>query len=166
MTASDTTARITPYIEELLENDYARENLRDAARNIRAAYGRVRKRRAKAARDERLRRQVQAAARSLTEAGRALRTGRRKPRRRWGRRLLLLLGLGIAAAGIAVAADEELRASILGTPEAPPAPVSGPGLNRATRAQLYREAQRRRVPGRSKMTKAQLKAALSEGGRA
>jgi ferric-dicitrate binding protein FerR (iron transport regulator) len=115
MTASDTTARITPYIEELLENGYARENLRDAARNIRAAYRRVRKRRAKAARDERLRRQVQAAARSLTEAGRALRTGRRKPRRRWGRRLLLLLGLGIAAAGIAVAADEELRASILGS---------------------------------------------------
>jgi hypothetical protein len=51
-------------------------------------------------------------------------------------------------------------------PEVPPAPVSGPGLDRATRAQLYREAQRRGVPGRSKMTKAQLKAALSKGGRA
>jgi hypothetical protein len=51
-------------------------------------------------------------------------------------------------------------------PEAPPAPVSGPGLDGATRAQLYREAQRRGVAGRSRMTKAQLKAALSEGGRA
>jgi hypothetical protein len=115
MTASDTTARITPYIEELLENGYARENLRDAARNIRGAYGRARKRRAKAARDEKLRRQVQSAAGSLAEAGRALRSGRRTPRKRWGRRLLFLLGLGVAAAGIALAADEELRASILGS---------------------------------------------------
>jgi hypothetical protein len=50
--------------------------------------------------------------------------------------------------------------------EAQAAPPSGPGLEGATREQLYREARRRGVRGRSKMTKAQLKAALSEGGRA
>jgi hypothetical protein len=49
MTASDTTARVTPYIEELLENSYARENLRDAAQNLRGAYARAQKRRARAA---------------------------------------------------------------------------------------------------------------------
>jgi hypothetical protein len=115
MTASDTGAGVTPYIAQLLENSDARENLRDAAQNIRGAYGRAQKCRAKTARDERFRSQVQAAARSITEAGRALRSGRQKPRQRWGRRLPFLLGLGVAAVGIAVAADEELRASILGS---------------------------------------------------
>ena len=94
MTASDTAAGVTPYIAQLLENSDARENLRDAAQNIRGAYGRAQKRRAKTARDERFRSQVQAAARSITEAGRALRSGRQKPRQRWGRGLLFLLGLG------------------------------------------------------------------------
>jgi hypothetical protein len=130
MTASDTAARATPYIEELLENNYARENLRDAAQNLRGAYARAQKRRAKAVSDDRLRRQVQAAGRSITDAGRALRSGRRKPKARWGRRLVFLLGLvGVAAVGIALAADEELRAAVFGSDgsgqrEAEPTPAA------------------------------------------
>jgi hypothetical protein len=169
MTASDRAAIVTPYIEELLENSYVRENLRDAAQNVRGAYGRAHKRRAKATGDERFRRQVQDAARSITEAGSALRSGRRKPRPRWGRRLAFLLGLvGVAAVGIALAADEELRASLHAgsPPEAPGTQMSRPDLKVVTRAQLYEEARRLGVRGRSKMTKAELKAALSEGGRA
>ena len=50
-------------------------------------------------------------------------------------------------------------------PAAPAAPLSGPESEAVTRAQLYQEARRLGVRGRSKMTKAQLKAALSGGGR-
>jgi hypothetical protein len=72
MAASDTAARMSPYIDELFENSSARENLRDA-------YRHARRRRRKAA---------------------------------GGRRLVLLVGLGVAAAGIALAAEEELRTSL------------------------------------------------------
>jgi hypothetical protein len=51
-------------------------------------------------------------------------------------------------------------------PDAAAAPKSGPELKAVTRAELYREARRLGVRGRSKMTKAQLRAAVAEGGRA
>jgi hypothetical protein len=44
-----------------------------------------------------------------------------------------------------------------------PTGVVAPDLETATRKDLYREAQRLGIRGRSKMTKVQLKAALSEG---
>jgi hypothetical protein len=47
--------------------------------------------------------------------------------------------------------------------EPAPAPVGAPTLDAATRDQLYREAQRLAIPGRSKMTKAELKTALRKG---
>lgn len=97
--------QLTPYVEELLENRYAREKLRDGMDNLRSAYERSQKRRVRAARDEKLRRQVRAAAESLREAGDALLSGRQKPKRRWGRRLLILVGLGAAAAVAYVAAE-------------------------------------------------------------
>jgi hypothetical protein len=52
------------------------------------------------------------------------------------------------------------------TPEAAAAQVSRQEPQAVTRAQLYQEARRLGVRGRSKMTKAELKAAISEGGRA
>ncbi|HZA58076.1 MAG TPA: hypothetical protein VE523_02680 [Solirubrobacterales bacterium] len=51
-------------------------------------------------------------------------------------------------------------------PEAAAAQVSRPEPKAITRAPLYQEARRLGVRGRSKMPKAELKVALSEGGRA
>lgn len=129
MAATETLARLGPYAEGLAENDYVQEKLRSAAHNLRGAYERSQKRRVKATRDEKLRAQVQAAARSMTEAGKALASGHQKPKQRRGRRLLLLLTLGALAAGAALAANEQLREAIfggrdgeLGESAAPPSP--------------------------------------------
>jgi hypothetical protein len=92
------------WIERILENDYAQDQLRDGVRNLRAAYERASKRRVKASRDDRVRRQVTAAASSITEAAKAFSANRRKPKPRWGRRLLILGAVGGAAVGIALAA--------------------------------------------------------------
>ncbi len=104
--AAETLARFGPYAERLAENDYVQENLLNAAQNLRDAYERSRKRRVKAARDEKFRAQIQAAAASAGEAGRALVSGREKRKKSWGRRLFLLLGFGALAAGAAVAANK------------------------------------------------------------
>ena len=107
MTATDTASRLAPYIEQLTENSYARENLQAGAESLRAAYERSQKRRVKPARDEKLRRQLREAADSIAEGGKALASGRRKPKRRWPKRLTLVLG--VAAAAAVLATNEELR---------------------------------------------------------
>jgi hypothetical protein len=111
MAATEQATRLTPYLEELLENSYVRENIREGVENLRSAYERSQKRRVKTARDQRLRRQVRAAAASMSEAAQALQSGRRKPKPRWGRRLLLLGGVAAVGIGIAIAAGGEDQAS-------------------------------------------------------
>jgi ferric-dicitrate binding protein FerR (iron transport regulator) len=113
MAATDKLARFGPYASELADNEYVRANLRSGVENLRAAYERSQKRPVKAARDEKLRRQVQSAASSLTEAGRALVSGRRKPQRRRGRRVALLLAIS-AGAAVALASSDGLRSSLFG----------------------------------------------------
>jgi ferric-dicitrate binding protein FerR (iron transport regulator) len=108
MTATDTASRLAPYIEQLAENSYARENLQAGAESLRAAYERSQKRRVKPAQDEKLRRQLRAAAASITEGGKALASGRQKPKRRWPKRLALVLG----AAAVVLATNEELRRTL------------------------------------------------------
>jgi hypothetical protein len=108
MARTDKAARFGPYAQELLENAYVQENLRDGADKLRAAYRRARKPRVEPTRDEKLRGQVRSAAQSITEAGRALRSGRRKPERRWGRRVAVIIGLAVAGAGVAVWANQRL----------------------------------------------------------
>ena len=76
MARADTAARVGPIAERLLENQYAQENLREAVENLRRAYQRASKRRVKPAEDKKLRQQVREAAASLTEAGKALHSGR------------------------------------------------------------------------------------------
>ena len=115
MTATDTAARLAPYIEQLAENSYARENLQDGAKSLRAAYGRSQKRRVQVPRDEKLRRQLDAAAHSIAEGGKALLSGREKPKRRWPKRVALAIGIGAAAA--VLAGNAELRGKLgLGGP--------------------------------------------------
>jgi hypothetical protein len=107
--------------ERLLSNPYAHENIRDAAEQLRAAYGRASKRRVRPAEDAKVREQVNRAAASVSEALRAIRTGRQKPQPKRGRRLLVIVGVAAVGAGVALAASDELRSAIFGDgPGAPP----------------------------------------------
>jgi hypothetical protein len=126
MDRNDQAARLGPYAQELVENAYVQENLRDGVEKLQAAYRRARKRRVEPTRDERLRRQVRSAAQSITEAGRALRSGRRKPERRWGPRLAVIAGLGVAAAAAALWARERL-----GDQPSAPQPAASPSMEGA-----------------------------------
>ena len=124
MGRNDQTARLGPYAQELLENAYARENVRDGVEKLQAAYKRARKRRVEPTRDERLRLQVRSGAQSLAEAGRALSARRRKPERRWGPRLAAIAGLAVAGAATAIWAKQRLREG-----SSPPQPASSPSVD-------------------------------------
>jgi hypothetical protein len=112
MKAADTASRITPYVEQLAENEYARENLRKGAENLRAAYERSQKRRVKKAKDEKLHHQVEKALTQLTEGTRAFATGRQKPKRRWPQRLALVGLAAAAVGGVALAAGDEIKGAL------------------------------------------------------
>ena len=70
--ASATEAKAGIYAQRLLGNEYVQESLAQAVESLRAAYRRASKRRVEPTRDEKIRRQVREAARSLTEAASAL----------------------------------------------------------------------------------------------
>jgi hypothetical protein len=106
MQATKTMSRIQPLVEQLAENEYARENLRRGADNLRAAYERSRKRRVKKAKDEKLHHQIERAFSSLSEGTRALATGRQKPKRHWPKRIAAVGLVGAAAAGAAAMAGK------------------------------------------------------------
>lgn len=125
MPATDTASRLTPYIEELLDNEHARDNLREGASQLRGAYERSKKRRVKATRDRKLRRQLESATTALGAGAKALASGPRKPKRRRGRRLVWLLGIGTLGAGLALAASEDLRSSLFGSSSASGQPSEG-----------------------------------------
>jgi hypothetical protein len=74
MPAAETASRLTPYLQEALDNKEVQEQIRRGADRLRAAYGRSRKRRVKAAHDAKLR-----------------------------RRLLIFLTLGVVGGGVALA---------------------------------------------------------------
>jgi len=116
--ASDTSPKAGTYAQRLLENEYVQENLAQAAESLRAAYRRASKRRVEPTRDEKIRRQVREAALSLREAATALQSGRRKPKKRRGRRVLVVLALGAGAAAAVLASNEELRSKIFGSDSA------------------------------------------------
>src|SRR6476659_9339332 len=101
MAITDAPSRLVPLAEELLDNTYARENLREGAEKLRDAYGRARKRRVKPAQDRKLRRQLEAAIAALDEGTAALASGRKKPKRT-GRKVVLTV-LAVGAVGTATA---------------------------------------------------------------
>jgi hypothetical protein len=109
MAKNETASEAGQYLEQLLDNSYVQERLGEAAENLGAAYRRASKRRVEPTRDKKLHRQVRNAALSLTEAAKALKTGRKRPKRRKGRRALMFLGIGAFAAAAALAASEDLR---------------------------------------------------------
>jgi hypothetical protein len=103
MRGTETASRFAPYARQLAENEYARENLRRGAENLRAAYDRSQKRRVKKAKDEKLHHQLEKAFSQLSEGTRALAGKRQKPKRNWPKRAAAV-GLAGAAAGAAMAA--------------------------------------------------------------
>jgi hypothetical protein len=115
MAATETASRLAPYLEQLLEDDKARQNLRRGADKLRDAYDRSQKRRVKAARDQKLRGQVRSAATSLGAGATALAKGAQKPKKRRGGLALKGLALAAVAGGVAIALNEELRSSVLGS---------------------------------------------------
>jgi hypothetical protein len=108
MATTNHAARVAPYLQELMVNEYVQENLRDGISRLRAAYERAQKRRIEPTRDEKLQQQVRSAAHSITEAARALQSGRRKPEPRWGRRVAVVAGLAVAGGVSALWARERL----------------------------------------------------------
>lgn len=111
MPASETGARAAVYAQRLIDSRYAQENVGEAVESLRQAYQRASKRRVEPTRDEKVRKQVRQAADSIKEAIRVVTSGREKPKKRWGRRLLVLVGVGLAgiAAVVAVRADRRDR---------------------------------------------------------
>lgn len=103
MPAAETASHLAPYLQEALDNKEVQEQIRRGADRLRAAYGRSRKRRVKAARDAKLRRQVAEGTRAFALAAKAIAGQPRKPKRRWGRRLLVFLTLGVVGGGVALA---------------------------------------------------------------
>jgi hypothetical protein len=119
MASTDTISRLTPYIEQLLEDDSARDNLRHGADKIRSAYQRSQKRRVKVAKDKKFRRQIESATRSLAAGAGALARDSQKPKKRRSRTLLVLLSFGALGAGIAIALNEDLRSLLPGSAAGP-----------------------------------------------
>jgi hypothetical protein len=104
--------RIAPYVERIVGNEYLHENVRVAGVNLRAAYERASSRKAaKAAEDKKLYARIRRAAIAAREAAAALTTGRRKPKRRFPKRVALV---AVAGAGVAAAAAPRVRARLLG----------------------------------------------------
>jgi hypothetical protein len=118
MAVTGAASRLTPLAEELLDNAYARDNLREGAEKLRDAYGRARKRRVKPSKDRKLRRQFEAAITALDEGTAALASGRKKPKRNGRKVVLTVLAVTGAAAATALALNEDLRESVLGSAKA------------------------------------------------
>ena len=111
--ASVLALKDSPYVQRLVEDEDLRENIMEAYESLRKAYGRLSNGKAPAKAlldDKKLQKELRSAASSLRDASEALREGpKRKKKRRWGRRLLIL-GIG---AGLALALSEGLRQKVL-----------------------------------------------------
>jgi hypothetical protein len=118
MALTGAPSRLPSLAEELLDNRYARDNLREGAEKLRDVYGRAQKRRVKPSRDRKLRRQFEAAIVALDEGTAALASGRKKPKRAGRQVVLAILAVTGAAAAAALALNEDLRNSVLGSAKA------------------------------------------------
>jgi hypothetical protein len=125
MALTDAPSRLLPLAEEILDNQYARENLREGAEMLRGAYGRAQKRRVKPARDRKLRRQFEAAIAALDEGTAALASGRRKPKRTGRKVVLTVVVVAGAGAAAALALNEGLRESVFSSAKSLGEEISG-----------------------------------------
>ena len=112
MAVIDAPSRLMPLAEELLDNAYARKNLREGTEKLRDVYGRAQKRRVRPSRDRKLRHQFEAAIAALDEGTAALASGRKKPKRTGRKVVLTVMALAGAGAAAALALNEDLRESV------------------------------------------------------
>ena len=115
---SDIPSRLKPLAEDLLDNDYARENLQEGAEKLRDAYERSQKRRVKPSKDRKLRRQIEAAVAAIDEGTAALASGRKKPKRTGRKFVLVVVGAAVAGAGAVLATNEDIRNQVFGSAKA------------------------------------------------
>ncbi|HEY0279167.1 MAG TPA: hypothetical protein VGC32_12950 [Solirubrobacterales bacterium] len=115
---TDIPSRLKPLAEELLDNEYARDNLQEGVEKLRGAFERSRKRRVKPSTDRKLRRQLEAAVAAIDEGTAALASGRRKPKRTGRKAFLVLLGVAAAGAAAVLATNEDLRNQVFGSAKA------------------------------------------------
>jgi predicted transcriptional regulator len=115
---TDIPSKLKPLAEELLDNNYARDNLQEGAEKLRSAYDRSRKRRVKPSKDRKLRRQLEAAVAAIDEGTAALAAGRKKPKRTGRKVVLTLLGVAVAGAAAVLVTNEDLRNRVLGSAKA------------------------------------------------
>jgi len=108
--AAGKAARSNPYVNQLIEDDDLRDNLRTAFESARKAYGRINgKGPVKAlTEDKKVQKELREAASSLRDAADTLR-GAKAKKSRGGRKLLLVL----VGAGLALALSEGLRKKVL-----------------------------------------------------
>ena len=108
--AAGKAARNNPYVNQLIEDDDLRDNLRTAFESARKAYGRINgKGPVKAlTEDKKVQKELREAATSLRDAADTLRGAKSKKSHR-GRKLMLLL----VGAGLALALSEGLRKKVL-----------------------------------------------------
>ena len=113
MAVTDQAARVAPYVEQLLDDENVRENLRGAVQATRQAFGRARrkKRASQALKDRKVQRRVQEA---MHAAGEVVSAITREPRRRKRtRRVRALAGLAIGGGGLALALNPDARRKAL-----------------------------------------------------
>ena len=103
----------SPYVQRLVEDEELRKSIVEAYESLRKAYGRLSNGKAPAKAlldDKKLQKELRNTANSLRDVTEALREGpKRKRKRRWGRRLVILA----IGAGLAIALSEGLRQKVL-----------------------------------------------------
>jgi hypothetical protein len=129
---TDIPAKLKPLAEELLENNYARDNLQEGAEKLRYAYERSRKRRVKPSKDRKLRKQLEAAVAAIDEGTAALASGRKRPKRTGRKVVLALVGLALAGAAAVLATNEDLRNRVLGSAKSLGDEITGSGNEEGT----------------------------------
>ena len=99
------------YVQRLIEDEDLRENLRTAFDSSKKAYSRISNGKGPQAviDDKKTQKELKEAASSLRDAADALRNGRKKKKRRFGRLLLV----AIVGGGLALALSEDLRKKVL-----------------------------------------------------
>ena len=110
--AAGKVAKENQYVQRLIEDEELRDNLRTAYRSARKAYARMSGRKGPmqaVTQDKKTQKELREAAAALRDAADALRSGRRRRKRR-GLRLVLVAVVG---AGLAVALSEGLRKKVL-----------------------------------------------------
>jgi adenylosuccinate synthase len=109
--AAGNAVRSNEYVQRLVEDEELRDNLRTAFDSAKKAYARINGKGPMKAltEDKKTQKELKEAASSLRDAAEALRGGKKKKKRRFGRFLLV----GIVGTGLALALSEDLRKKAL-----------------------------------------------------